>query len=299
MEDLGSAITAQRTLNENGAVGIRISVSFVLKEAFKQIDDYQTDSASCNLMKNYFDFEANGNSVRALNQLNLEKVCDPTHHYDGANGNHEQQDMLKDQSKTLLVRNISNEVGCNELFKLFGMYGNVMKIKIFYNDREKALVEYQEASQAEIAKAHLNNCPLRGTNIHVSISKNSIIFPTHPVKGDKKFFADYAQSKEHRYKITGSKNFRNIAAPSKVLHLSNLNELKEDGFYIDLFKTCGAVKNFMQLDREKRNLLIEMKTVWEAVEGLVRFHNMNIEGRYLKVSFSKYVDIKDKRFLKY
>jgi len=51
--------------------------------------------------------------------------------------------------------------------------------------------------------------------------------------------ADFTDSKEHRYKILDSKNTKNIAAPSKVLHLSNLCDDKDENFYYDLFKEYG------------------------------------------------------------
>ena len=47
-----------------------------------------------------------------------------------------------------------------------------------------------------------------------------------PKKGssssEDKLAQDFSHSKEHRYKIAGSRNFQNVAPPSKTLHLSNL-----------------------------------------------------------------------------
>jgi hypothetical protein len=48
----------------------------------------------------------------------------------------------------------------------------------------------------------------------------------------------------------------------------------------------------MVLAGDSQSLLIEMQSLEEAVEALVKFHNCEIEGKYLKVSFSKYDNIK-------
>mmetsp|Transcript_4397 Transcript_4397/g.3644 ORF Transcript_4397/g.3644 Transcript_4397/m.3644 type:complete len:138 (-) Transcript_4397:150-563(-) len=136
-----------------------------------------------------------------------------------------------------------------------------MKIKIFYSKPENALVEFQDNTQAMLAKTHLNNCPLMGNNVFVTISKNPIIINTPYIPETNKFLADYSESREHRYKIAGSKNFRNIAPPSPVLHLSNLCEDKEEEFYRELFAESGRIKKFLVLKGEQKSLLVEMENV--------------------------------------
>jgi RNA recognition motif-containing protein len=194
---------------------------------------------------------------------------------------------------TILVKNLPRGITCWDLFKLFGLYGNVMKVKIFYTNPENALIEYQDENQAMVAKHHLNNCSLRGNNLLVTISKNRIIFNVPFIPEGNKFLGDYSESKEHRYKVVGSKNFKNIAPPSKVVHLSNLCDSKNEEFYRTLFKNCGRIRKFLPLKGDLNNLLMEMENVQQAVEVVMNFHNYNIEGKFLKVSFSKYQTVRD------
>ena len=42
----------------------------------------------------------------------------------------------------VMVRNLPKDISLDILFKLFGVYGNVMKVKIFFKNTENALVEY-------------------------------------------------------------------------------------------------------------------------------------------------------------
>eukprot|EP00479_Gromia_sphaerica_P013119 TRINITY_DN7178_c0_g1_i1.p1 TRINITY_DN7178_c0_g1~~TRINITY_DN7178_c0_g1_i1.p1 ORF type:complete len:117 (-),score=21.80 TRINITY_DN7178_c0_g1_i1:172-522(-) len=51
------------------------------------------------------------------------------------------------------------------------------------------------------------------------------------------FTKDYTHSREHRFRIAGSKNFKNICAPSATLHVSNIDEqLSEEELKTELDK---------------------------------------------------------------
>lgn len=192
----------------------------------------------------------------------------------------------------LLIKNLPKGVSARMLFRLFGMYGNVLKVKIFFKTPENALIEYQTPEQAELAKSYLNNCPVYGNNIFVTNSKQGVAIDTSALKKGEEtpFMGDYTTSPEHRYKFSGSKNHLNIVPPSKVLHLSNLCEDKDEDFYIQLFRDYGMIRKFTFM---KGMALMEMASIEDSVKILSNFHNFNIMGKYLKVSFSKYQKIKD------
>ena len=195
----------------------------------------------------------------------------------------------------VLVKNLPPNIIPIMLFRVFGLYGNVQKVKIFFKNPENALIEYDDHSQALLAKMHLNNCPIFGNHIFVIISKQGIVINTNNLKKGEEndLVADYSECKDHRYKILGSKNYKNIAAPSKVLHLSNLCPDKDEIFYTELFKEYGTIIKFHFLKVEGKMMLMEMVSINDAVSILVHFHNYNIDGKFLKVSFSKYQKIKD------
>jgi len=46
---------------------------------------------------------------------------------------------------------------------------------------------------------------------------------------------------------------------------------------------------------EGKMMLLEMISINDAVAILMLFHNYNIDGKFLKVSFSKYQKIKDNK----
>ena len=211
------------------------------------------------------------------------------------NASYNSQNKGARECNIVLVKNLPQNIVPIMLFRVFGLYGNVQKVKIFFKNPENALIEYDDHSQALLAKMHLNNCPIFGNNIFVIISKQGIVINTNNLKKGEEndLVADYSECKDHRYKILGSKNYKNIAAPSKVLHLSNLCADKDEIFYRDLFKEYGSIIKVHFLKVEGKMMLMEMASINDAVSILVHFHNYNIDGKFLKVSFSKYQKIKD------
>ena len=192
---------------------------------------------------------------------------------------------------TVLVQNLPRGSTPLIIFRLFGMYGNVQKITILGKTPGTALVEFQESPQALLAKIHLNNCPLYGNNLLVTLEKND--YPPCSLDNFDDMVIDFSNSKYHRYKIMGSKNYKNIAAPSKVLHLSNLCDDKDENFYCELFENYGRIVKIHELKGTSKMILMEMRSITDAVSILVNFHNQDINGKFLKVSFSKYSIIKD------
>ena len=90
------------------------------------------------------------------------------------------------KSPVVLVNNISVDQNLTpkDLFNLFGIYGNVMKVKIIAKKKDAALIQYQQAQQAHLAKTYLNNCPLFGKKIKISPSKYpNIVMIGEPAAG--------------------------------------------------------------------------------------------------------------------
>lgn len=292
MEDIGSAIMAKEALNNpkqpDESLDIQ-KVGFITAAAFSQSSPQKFVSMP-SLTNKGLDFPP-GINIFSQSEPYLPDIETKVERQINMITREETNDNRT--QNTVMVKNLPDGIACQHLFRLFGMYGNVMKIKIFFKNPENALIEFQESSQANLAKTHLNNCPLMGNNIFVTISKNGIHLGAPNVQENNKFLMDYSDSKEHRYKIAGSKNFRNIAPPSSVLHLSNLSEDKDELFYINLFKECGRINKILPLKGETKTMLVEMENIMQSVNVLIHFHNYNIDGKFLKVSFSKYQMIKD------
>ncbi len=128
---------------------------------------------------------------------------------------------------------------------LKGVYGDILKVKIMYNRRDNALMQFKCYEQAFNAVSKMDKVKLFDKIISVGLSK----FPEIqiPIKNVSYIFIyllslgqlfsififnfekdgglakDYSTSPLHRFKKPGSKNFFNIFAPNSTLHLSNIS----------------------------------------------------------------------------
>ncbi|XP_023651553.1 polypyrimidine tract-binding protein 1 isoform X1 [Paramormyrops kingsleyae] len=190
----------------------------------------------------------------------------------------------------LLVSNLNPErVTPQCLFILFGVYGDVMRVKILFNKKENALVQMADGTQAQLAMSHLNGQKLHGKAIRVTLSKHTNVQLPREGQEDQGLTKDFSNSPLHRFKKPGSKNYQNIFPPSATLHLSNIPpSVTEDDLKI-LFSSSGAlVKAFKFFQKDRKMALIQMGSVEEAIQSLIEFHNHDLgENHHLRVSFSK------------
>ncbi|PIK45173.1 putative polypyrimidine tract-binding protein 1-like isoform X1, partial [Apostichopus japonicus] len=76
----------------------------------------------------------------------------------------------------LLVSNLSTElVTPQDLFTLFGVYGDVIRVKILYEKRDNALVQMSDPIQASICMQHLNGIKMFGKQLRVAPSKHQLV----------------------------------------------------------------------------------------------------------------------------
>ncbi|XP_055764658.1 polypyrimidine tract-binding protein 1-like isoform X1 [Salvelinus fontinalis] len=194
------------------------------------------------------------------------------------------------QAGVLLVSNLNPEsVTPNCLFILFGVYGDVMRVKILFNKKDNALVQMADGTQAQLAMSHLNGVRLQGRSLRVSMSKHTTVQLPREGHEDQGLTKDYATSPLHRFKKPGSKNYNNIYPPSGTLHLSNIPPAVGEEDLKALFSSSGAsVTAFKFFQKDRKMALIQMSSVEEAVESLIEFHNHDLgDNHHLRVSFSK------------
>lgn len=114
-----------------------------------------------------------------------------------------------------------------------GVYGDVMRVKIMYNKKDTALIQFADSQQSLkgnsstdlliifTALYYLNGQPLWGKNLKVAVSKFNVVqMPKEET--DVGLTKDFSNSPLHRFRKPNSKNFLNIYAPNHVLHLSNI-----------------------------------------------------------------------------
>ncbi|KAM6986771.1 polypyrimidine tract-binding protein 3 isoform 1-T2 [Aplochiton taeniatus] len=190
----------------------------------------------------------------------------------------------------LLVSNLNPEIiSPHGLFILFGVYGDVHRVKILFNKKENALIQMADATQAQLAMSHLNGQRLHGKVIRVTVSKHQTVQLPREGQEDQGLTKDFSNSPLHRFKKPGSKNFQNIFPPSATLHLSNIPPSITDDILKDLFAGTGyTVKAFKFFQKDRKMALIQLGSVEEAIQALIDLHNHDLgDNHHLRVSFSK------------
>ncbi|KAM4634291.1 polypyrimidine tract-binding protein 3 isoform 2-T2 [Polymixia lowei] len=190
----------------------------------------------------------------------------------------------------LLVSNLNPEsVTPHSLFILFGVYGDVHRVKILFNKKENALIQMADSTQAQLAMSHLNGQRLHGKVIRVTVSKHQTVQLPREGQEDQGLTKDFSGSALHRFKKPGSKNFQNIFPPSATLHLSNIPPSITDDMLKDLFAGMGyTVKAFKFFQKDRKMALIQLGSVEEAIQALIDLHNHELgDNHHLRVSFSK------------
>ncbi|XP_054468960.1 polypyrimidine tract-binding protein 3-like [Anoplopoma fimbria] len=192
----------------------------------------------------------------------------------------------------LLVSNLNPEsVSPHCLFILFGVYGDVQRVKILFNKKENALVQMSDATQAQLAMSHLNGQRLHGNVIRVMLSKHPVVQLPRGGAGQEEqtLTRDFSGSALHRFKKPGSKNFNNIFPPSATLHLSNIPSPVSEETLKDLFSSAGFnVRAFKFFQKDRKMALMQLESVEEAIEALIALHDHQLDhNQHLRVSFSK------------
>jgi hnRNP-L/PTB/hephaestus splicing factor len=125
----------------------------------------------------------------------------------------------------LLVSNLSEQTTPDVLFTIFGVYGDVQRVKIFYNKRDTALIQFSDPHQAYLAHLHLNHVEVFGKAMSITPSKHAQVALRHPTPDQPPqtgmlLTRDYSNSPLHRFKNVRSNNYRHICPPGPVLHVS-------------------------------------------------------------------------------
>ncbi|KAM9263069.1 polypyrimidine tract-binding protein 3 [Morus bassanus] len=193
-------------------------------------------------------------------------------------------------NSVLLVSNLNPEaITPYGLFILFGVYGDVLRVKIMFKKKENALVQMANATQAQLAISYLNGQRLYGRVLQATFSKHPTVQLPREGEEEQGLTKDYSNSPLHRFKKPGSKNFQNIFPPSATLHLSNIPPSVTVDNMKNLFASTGfTVKAFRFFQKNNKMALIQLASVEEAIHALIELHNHDLgENHNLRVSFSK------------
>lgn len=146
---------------------------------------------------------------------------------ENSNDNHEN----RDEKLSSTAEHVSCIFTCDELFTLFGIYGDVLRVKILFHHPSSALIQLASPLHAEMCCQHLNHIVLYGRQITVTPSKYSEVeVPKSEAENMGRdrtpLTKEYLRSPAHRFRNIKNNNtntyLRNLHPLSTVLHVSSI-----------------------------------------------------------------------------
>ena len=193
----------------------------------------------------------------------------------------------------LLIKGIdSSRVYPDTLVALFGVYGDVIKVKML-GERTSALVQMAHAAQAAAVMELLDGVPLAGLHLQMERSRQGSV-------NDRKAH-DFSDSPMHRFKgrhLPHPRYEATIFPPSTHLHIANVGAgTSEDELLLKL-EEFGELLDFRFLPQPEPDpatplapgppmaAVVEYAELESAVHALVMVHNLVLHGHALCVSFA-------------
>ncbi|XP_015422092.1 PREDICTED: uncharacterized protein KIAA1551 homolog isoform X3 [Myotis davidii] len=190
----------------------------------------------------------------------------------------------------LLVKNLNPErITIQNLFIIFGVYGDVQRAKIFFKNKTRALVQMADGIQAQLAMSHLNGHKLHGKPMLITVTPYKNVHLLHEGQADLGLTKDYSNSPLHRFRNACPKKFQNVFPPSENLYLSQIPPFTSAHNLKALFSSNGRlVKKLKFFKKHSSMALITMGSVEEAIQALIDLHYYELgENHHLWVTFAK------------
>lgn len=195
----------------------------------------------------------------------------------------------QDENCVLLVSNLNpQKIRIRSLFIIFGVYGDVQRVKIFFKDKSQALVQMANGIQAKMAMSHLNGHVLYGKRMLITVTPHKVVHLLRKGQADLGLTKDYSNSRLHRFRNVCSKYFQNVSPPSAHLYFNHIPRFTSSYHLKALLSRKGRIVKKFRFFRKCRTMaLAEMGSVGEAIHALIDLHNYDLgRGHHLWVNFS-------------
>lgn len=190
----------------------------------------------------------------------------------------------------ILVTNLDNQVEVDNIFNLYSSYGNILRIRKLHNKEGHALIQFETTGGAQLAIHHLDGRTLFGEPMEIRTSNHQSINPVTNASEDEGY-KNAQEFARQDFRFTNRTTTRNVMAPVKLLHVSNIDRDMSESDLRDHFEEIAAdypienMKTFVANDRKQG--LIEYKDADAASDVLALSHRSELNGRTIRVAFSQ------------
>eukprot|EP01083_Nonionella_stella_P057682 151329_1 len=194
-------------------------------------------------------------------------------------------------TSVVMITNLNeNEIDCDKIFTLCGVFGDVQRVKILCHKRDTAFVQLSNHGQAKHVVTTLNRVQLYGKMIHVSLSQMADTKLPNNSPNSSMMVQEYPDAK-HRYGKKGS-GWRG----QRAWHMLTIRNIPIQSNAKDLRTfLCGndwsdKIKLIQWFDVNSksglRQALIKCHSVDIACQILINYHSKAFLGREIKISFA-------------
>eukprot|EP01017_Pseudomicrothorax_dubius_P017817 TRINITY_DN19969_c0_g1_i1.p1 TRINITY_DN19969_c0_g1~~TRINITY_DN19969_c0_g1_i1.p1 ORF type:complete len:186 (-),score=28.04 TRINITY_DN19969_c0_g1_i1:122-679(-) len=149
--------------------------------------------------------------------------------------------------------------------------------------KNEALIEYEDVRGVLHAINYLWQVRIMGSDVKVRLSNRNLT--SNGVQSPTSQKQDF--SKLNRCKAN-SQNWKNIGEPGNILHVSNLHPSVVQKNIEEVFSRCGKVEDIKFFpDKTKRMAYVTMNSKDEAIEVIIKCHNLEIASQQIKITFAK------------
>ncbi|CAM9338926.1 unnamed protein product [Phaeothamnion confervicola] len=185
------------------------------------------------------------------------------------------------QHSVVRILGVDDSVTPEALCQLFGLYGDVMKVKVTRGDRGMALVQLRHAVQADKARHFLDGALLAGRRLRADVSTQAAV--------KDRSAADFARLHQvHRFAGVPSpedpRYLEHLCAPCATLVVDNLPPDCPSEELSALLAPHGHVSS-LDVDAQTNQAVVQMDCVQSAVHALIMTHNSSLKGHVLRVLF--------------
>ncbi|OAF67415.1 hypothetical protein A3Q56_04855 [Intoshia linei] len=193
----------------------------------------------------------------------------------------------------LLISNLCKEnTTPDTLYNIFSIYGNILRIKIIFNKKDSALIQFYTNNEAENAKNILNDTILHGKKIAIINSKYcNVQFPKNGHTSEFQYTKSYSGPCNPIRLIHQNSKYV-VNRPTPALLMTLLGDISSDGWET-LEKIIGKVYKKIDDINAENTYIINTFTVDEASKILMENHLKKIENVEMVFAFSRPIPVRN------
>lgn len=174
-------------------------------------------------------------------------------------------------SKVVFVKNLNEDVVTPDILsKLFGAYGDVEKLKILWDKRSNAMIQFTSHEGVKNAMQYLQGVELFGKAMKLTEFSHGDVNVDAETKGEMSLYLGHNHPQHRFARASGPQT---IGAPSEKLFIASIPLSWDEAQLRNFISPAGRVVSVKMLPPKKyQSAIVQMASVQEAINVLTMYH---------------------------